>query len=117
MPVQVAAHGFELTNAIRECCEVETREKLQPLALHNFSAKWILSLEAGVHVSHVNWHDGGFHGDATVKSADMYQSIHQATKKAQEQIKKAHDKRYDHHKAGKSSPPRGEGEATDNDDE
>ena len=99
MPIQVAAHGFDLTEAIRESCLTETREKLQPLALHNFSARWILSLEAGVHVTHVNWTDGSFHGDVTVKTADMYQSIHQAGKKAVEQLKKAHDKRYDHHRS------------------
>jgi ribosome-associated translation inhibitor RaiA len=99
MPIQVAAHGFPLTDAIRDSCVTETREKLQPLALHNFSARWVLSLEAGEHVTHVNWTDGSFHGDVTVKTSDMYQSIHHAGKKAVEQLKKAHSKRYDHNHA------------------
>ena len=104
MPIQVAAHGFNLTEAIRESCLSETREKLQPLALHNFTARWTLSLDAGEHVSHVNWTDGSFHGDVTVKGPDMYQSIHHASKKVVEQIKKAHGKRYDHHRSA-STPP------------
>lgn len=97
MPIQVTAHGFELTDGLKETCVTESREKLMPLALHNFSAKWILSLEAQEQVAHLAWTDGSFLGDATVKSTDMYNSIHQCTKKAAEQIKKAHDKRYDHH--------------------
>lgn len=100
MPFQVAAHGFELTDAIRESCQEEARDKLQPLALHNFSSRWTLSLDGNEHVAHVTWNDGTFHGDATVKSVDMYKSIHQASKKAAEQMKKAHDKRYDHHHKG-----------------
>ena len=104
MPFQVAAHGFDLTDALRESCLSESREKLQPLAKHNFSARWMLSIERTDHVAHVIWADGNFRGDVTVKSPDMYQSIHQATKKAMEQIKKAHDKRYDHHQPA-SRPP------------
>jgi ribosome-associated translation inhibitor RaiA len=96
MPIQVAAHGFNMTDSIRQSCIDETTERLQSLALHNFTSRWTLSLEAGEHVAHINWTDGSFHGDATVKSADMYQSIHSATKKAVEQMKKAHSKRYDH---------------------
>ena len=101
MPVQVMAHGFELTESLKQACITETEDKLQPLALHNFSVKWMLSLDASDHVAHVNWHDGKFHGDATVKSHDMYTSIGRVTKTAGEQLKKAHDKRYEHHKADK----------------
>lgn len=104
MPYQVTAQGFELTEGLRENCMVETKDKLQTLALHNFNCRWALSLEALVHVAHLTWTDGPFGGDVTVKTDDMYNSIHQATKKAMEQIKKAHDKRYDHHKASKVVP-------------
>jgi|GEM_PF-620022 len=100
MPFQVAAHGFLLTDALREACLTESTGKLQPLAVKNFSSRWKLSLERTEHVAHITWADGSFHGDATAKSADMYQSIHQATKKAMEQMKKAHDKRFDHHPGG-----------------
>ena len=96
MPNQVAAHGFDLTDAIRESCLEETKEKLMSIAQNNFSSRWTLSLEKLEHVAHISWSDGPFHGDATVKSNDMYQSIHQAAKKAFEQIKKAHEKRNDH---------------------
>jgi hypothetical protein len=41
MANQVAAHGFELTKALRECCEAESSDKLNPLALHN-SIAWNL---------------------------------------------------------------------------
>jgi ribosome-associated translation inhibitor RaiA len=96
MTFQVAAHGFALTQAIQDSCQSETEEKLQHLALHNFSSRWTLSLEAGEHVAHLKWTDGPFHGDVTVKSHDMYNCIHQCAKKGLEQIKKAHSKRYDH---------------------
>lgn len=105
MPIQVAAQGFELTDGLRDCCTNEAKDKLLPLALHNFSSRWALSLEAGEHVAHLHWVDGPFHGDVTVQTSDMYQSIHQCAKKAMEQIKKAHDKRYDHHKAPKNLIP------------
>lgn len=96
MSVQVAAHGFDLTDGLRDCCHGEIREKLTQLAHHNdFKAKWILSLERGEHVAHLNWSDGKFHGDVTVKSDDMYNSIHQSVRKAAEQLKRAHGKAYD----------------------
>jgi ribosome-associated translation inhibitor RaiA len=96
MNVQVAAHGFELTDGLKAACETESQEKLQLLALHNFSTKWILSLERNEHVAHLTWADGGFRGDVKVHSEDMYKSISQCTKKAVEQIKKAHQKRNGH---------------------
>lgn len=102
MSVQVAAHGFELTEGLRAACETDTREKLQQLALHNFSSKWVLSIEKTEHVAHLAWTDGSFKGDVTVKSDDMYKSISQCSKKASEQIKKAHDKRNDHKKSAPS---------------
>ena len=97
MPIQITAHGFDLSEAIKESCTVEALEKLTPLAQHQFQSKWTLSLEAGSHVTHLMWKDGPFQGDVTVKSGDMYDSIHQATKKACEQMKKAHSKRNHHH--------------------
>jgi ribosome-associated translation inhibitor RaiA len=99
MSIQVAAHGFELTDGLRGACESETNEKLQLLALHNFSSKWILSIEKTEHIAHLAWNDGSFHGDVTVRSEDMYKSISQCSKKAAEQIKKAHDKRNGHKKS------------------
>jgi ribosome-associated translation inhibitor RaiA len=102
MTVQVAAHGFELTEGLRTACEAESQDKLQLLALNNFSSKWVLSIEKAEHVAHLAWTDGSFRGDVTVKSDDMYKSINQCSKKAVEQIKKAHDKRNDH----KKTPPK-----------
>ena len=99
MSVQVAAHGFELTDGLRTACLAETHDKLEVLALHNFSSKWVLSIEKAEHVSHLAWTDGSFRGDVTVRSEDMYKSISQCSKKAVEQIKKAHDKRNDHKKS------------------
>jgi ribosome-associated translation inhibitor RaiA len=99
MTVQVAAHGFELTDGLRTACEAESQDKLQLLALNNFSSKWVLSIEKTEHVAHLAWTDGGFRGDVTVRSEDMYKSISQCSKKAVEQIKKAHDKRNDHKKS------------------
>ena len=96
MNVQVAAHGFELTEGLRAACETESKDKLQLLALHNFSSKWILSLERNEYVAHLTWADGGFRGDVKVQSEDMYKSIGQCSKKAVEQIKKAHQKRNGH---------------------
>ncbi len=96
MSIQVAAHGFELTDGLKAACETESREKLQLLALHNFSTKWVLSIEKNEHVSHLTWNDGPFRGDVSVRSGDMYKSISQSTKKAGEQMKKAHQKRNDH---------------------
>ena len=92
MAVQVGAHGFDLTDGLREACQAESDEKLRPLAVSQFSARWALSQEALLHVAHLSWSDGQFHGDVTAKSGDMYVSIHQAAKKASEQIKKVHDK-------------------------
>jgi ribosome-associated translation inhibitor RaiA len=98
MPILVSAHGFELTEAIRNACVEECEDRILPVARHNFGARWTLHLEHLTHSAHIAWNDGQFSGDATVKSEDMYTSIHQAAKKALEQIKKAHEKRYDHHK-------------------
>lgn len=96
--VQVSAHGFELTEALRDTCVEETEEKMQSLACSNFHARWVLSIESINHVAHVTWGDGSFHGDATVKSDDMYLSISRSAKTAHEQIKKAHEKRFNHHR-------------------
>jgi len=96
MPIQVAAHGFDLTPSLKDCCTLETQERLSPLAQHGMSAKWVLSVEKGEHIAHINWNDGSYHGDATVKTEDMYSSIKQAVKKAAEQLKRAHEKKYNH---------------------
>ena len=96
MSVQVAAHGFELTEGLRTACENEAKDKLQLLALSNFSTKWVLSIEKNEHVAHLAWTDGAFRGDVTVQADDMYKSIAKAGKKASEQIKKAHQKRNGH---------------------
>jgi ribosome-associated translation inhibitor RaiA len=101
MPIQVSAQGFELTDGIRISCFAECEERLIPVARHNFTARWTLHLEHLDHSAHIAWKDGQFTGDVTVKSPDMYTSIHQAAKKALEQMKKAHEKRYDHHKPTK----------------
>lgn len=101
MSIQVSADGFELTNSLREACESETQEKLSAIALNNLTTKWILSIQREEQVAHLTWHDGIFHGDVTVKSGDMYTSIHQCGKKAAEQMKKSHDKKQNHHKASK----------------
>lgn len=118
MNVQVAAHGFELTDGLRAACETESKERLQLLALHNFSTKWVLSLERNEHVSHLAWTDGGFRGDVTVRSEDMYKSIGQCTKKAVEQMKKAHQKRNGHKgSAAAKAIAVGQVEASDAEDE
>jgi ribosome-associated translation inhibitor RaiA len=101
MTIQVSALGFELTDAIRSACLAECEERMMPVARHNFGARWTLQLENLDHSAHIAWNDGQFYGDVTVKSSDMYTSIHQASKKALEQMKKAHEKRYDHHKPTK----------------
>ncbi len=102
MPIQVSADGFELTNALRESCEGETKEKLLPIALSNVKAKWVLSIQREEQVAHLIWHDGIFNGDVTVKTKDMYSSIHQCAKKAAEQMKKSHEKKQNHHKLTKN---------------
>lgn len=101
MNIQVSADGFELTNALRDACESETTERLMPISLSNVNAKWILSIQREEQVAHIIWHDGIFHGDVTVKSTDMYNSIHQCAKKASEQMKKSHEKKQNHHKPSK----------------
>lgn len=101
MPIQVSADGFELTNTLRDHCETETKEKLQPISLKTIKAKWVLSIQREEQVAHLIWDDGIFHGDVTVKSTDMYNSIHQCAKKAVEQMKKSHEKKQNHHKPSK----------------
>jgi ribosome-associated translation inhibitor RaiA len=101
MTIQVSADGFELTNALRQACESETSDKLNPIALSNIKAKWVLSIQREDQVAHLLWDDGIFHGDVTVKSTDMYNSIHQCAKKAAEQMKKSHEKKQNHHKTTK----------------
>ncbi|MBX9704186.1 MAG: HPF/RaiA family ribosome-associated protein [Silvanigrellaceae bacterium] len=98
MAIQVAAHGFELTDALRNACEHETSERLKPIANHELKVKWILSMEREQQIVHLSWFDGNLNGDVTVKSDDMYNSIHQCAKKAHEQIVKSHEKRIDQHK-------------------
>lgn len=101
MPVQVIAHGFEMTEALRTNCADESKEKLQAIAVHSssFTARWTLSLEHGEHIAHVTWMDGSFKGDVTVSTPDMYQSIRSCAKKAQEQMKRAHAKSHEPRKA------------------
>jgi ribosome-associated translation inhibitor RaiA len=113
MPIQVAAHGFEMTEALRTSCTEESKEKLQVLALHNFSAKWTLSLERDEHIAHVNWADGPFRGDASARSADMYGSIRLVAKKAMEQMKKAHGKRAESGRKSRHLETTGESVETD----
>ncbi len=103
MTIQVSADGFELSSALHDACEAETKDRLQPISLHAIKAKWILSIQREEQVAHILWDDGIFHGDVTVKSTDMYNSIHQCAKKASEQMKKSHEKKQNHHK-----PPKGE---------
>ncbi|MGY3802590.1 HPF/RaiA family ribosome-associated protein [Pigmentibacter ruber] len=96
MPIQVAADGFELTNALKDACEAETKDKLYPIALNNITTKWTLSIQREEQISHLIWSDGSFNGNVTVKSSDMYNSIHQCAKKALEQMKKSHEKKQNH---------------------
>jgi ribosomal subunit interface protein len=108
VPIQISAHGFELTEALKEACIAETEERLKPIARHNFSCRWTLNLENLQHSAHIAWNDGQFHGDATVKSEDMYTSIHHSAKKSAEQIKKAHEKKYETYKEPKLKAAAGE---------
>ncbi|MES2614588.1 MAG: HPF/RaiA family ribosome-associated protein [Bdellovibrionota bacterium] len=101
MPIQVSADGFELTSALKESCEAETKERLLPISLSTVKAKWVLSVQREEQVAHLIWNDGIFHGDVTVKTTDMYSSIHQCAKKASEQMKKSHEKKQNHHKTSK----------------
>ena len=101
MSIQVAAHGFELTNALKEACEAETKDKLHSIALNNITTKWTLSIQREDQIAHLIWADGTFNGNVTVKTPDMYNSIHQCAKKALEQMKKSHEKKQNHHKGSK----------------
>ena len=101
MSIQVAAHGFELTSTLKEACEAETIEKLHSIALNNVITKWTLSIEREEKIAHLIWADGTFNGNVTVKSHDMYSSIHLCAKKALEQMKKSHEKKQNHHKGNK----------------
>jgi len=105
MPVQVFAQGFDMTDAIRQACEAEFKERLQPIGMQNVSAKFKLSLEKGEHVAHVAWADGPYLGDATSKSEDMYQSIRLSVKKSAEQMKKTHSKIMERRKDGQEEIP------------
>ncbi|APJ04626.1 HPF/RaiA family ribosome-associated protein [Silvanigrella aquatica] len=97
MSIQVAAHGFDLTPALKDACEAETKDKLNSIALYHISTKWTLSIEREDQIAHLIWIDGIFNGNVTVKSSDMYNSIHQCAKKALEQMKKSHEKKQNHH--------------------
>ena len=97
MSIQVAAHGFDLTSALKEACEAETTDKLNSIALNNIITKWTLSIEREDQIAHLIWSDGTFNGNVTVKSFDMYNSIHLCAKKALEQMKKSHEKKQNHH--------------------
>jgi ribosome-associated translation inhibitor RaiA len=101
MSIQVAAHGFELTNSLKEACETETIDKLHSIALNNITTKWTLSIQREDQIAHLIWVDGTFNGNVTVKTSDMYNSIHQCAKKALEQMKKSHEKKQNHHKGSK----------------
>ena len=95
--IQVAGHGFDLSESLKVHCQNETQEKLAHLALSQFSANWMLKIEREEQMAHLNWNDGMFHGDVTVSTTDMHQSIHSCIKKAVEQMKKAHEKKQNHH--------------------
>jgi ribosome-associated translation inhibitor RaiA len=103
MSIQIAAHGFELTQALKEVCESEIKDKLYPIALSQVSTKWTLSIEREQQIAHLIWTDGAFNGNVTVKTLDMYNSIHQCTKKALEQMKKSHAKKQNHHKSNRKT--------------
>jgi ribosome-associated translation inhibitor RaiA len=99
MSIHIFADGFELTPALRQACDDETRQNLAPISTSNMNARWALSIEREEHIVHLTWKTGEFSGDVTVKTKDMYTSILQASKKALEQIKKTYAKRQDHHKS------------------
>lgn len=101
--IQVSADGFELTQSMKDACEVEVNERLQSLAVKSLHVKWVLFIERAEQAAHMTWQDGVFHGDVTVRSGDMYNSIHQCAKKASEQIKKSHEKKQNHHKSSRAN--------------
>lgn len=99
MSVLIHAHGFSLSDALKDACLSEVRHRLEPMLHGNLLARWNLYRDGREWIAFLSWHERRQHqGHVRIRSNDMYKSIHLAGKVAAEQMNEQHHKQNSRHR-------------------
>lgn len=99
MSVLIHAHGFSLSDALKDACLSEVRHRLEPMLHGNLLARWNLYRDGREWIAFLSWHERRQHqGHVRIRSDDMYKSIHLAGKVAAEQMHEQHHKQNPRHR-------------------
>lgn len=93
MSVLVHAHGFSLSDSLKEACINEIRHRVQPLVRSDLDVRWNLYKDGRDWVAFLSWHERkNQQGNVRIRSDDLYKSISLAGKVASEQVSEQHHK-------------------------
>jgi hypothetical protein len=107
MSVLIHAHGFDLSDSLKEACEREVKNRMEPLIYSPIQARWNLCRDGHDWIAFLSWHERRqYHGNVRIRSDDMYKSISLAGKVAANQLNHQHHKVNDHHQQMKSKQRR-----------
>ncbi|MEY4064689.1 MAG: hypothetical protein RIR26_897 [Pseudomonadota bacterium] len=93
MSVLIHAHGFALSDSLKEACMREVDHRLKPLLHAQLSAHWNLYREGHDWIAFLSWHERRHHqGNVRIRSDDLYKSISLAGKVAADQLSEQNHK-------------------------
>lgn len=93
MSVQVHAHGFSLSDSLKEACLNEIQHRIEPLVRSELDVRWNLYKDGHDWVAFLSWHERrNQQGNVRIRSDDLYKSISIAGKVAAEQVSEQHHK-------------------------
>lgn len=93
MSIQVHAHGFSLSDSLKEACLNEIRHRIEPLVRSELHVRWNLHKDGHDWVAFLSWHEKrNQRGNVRIRSDDLYKSISIAGKVAAEQVSEQHHK-------------------------
>jgi ribosome-associated translation inhibitor RaiA len=98
MNVSIAAHGFDLTDAIKEACRAAAEDAFPSLSESDEGerkVRWHLSLDGDSRTAHISWKSGIDQGDVTVSDPQLYSAIHEAAVIARRSIAEKRERRRD----------------------
>lgn len=99
MSVQIHAHGFSLSDALKNACLSEVKHRLEPRLHGQLLARWNLYKEGHDWIAFLSWHERREqHGHVRIRSNDMYKSISLAGKVAEDQMNEQHHKHDPQHR-------------------
>lgn len=101
MSVVVHAHGFDLSEALKNACVGEIKHRLEPMLHGQLLARWSLYRDGRDWVAFLSWHERRQHqGHVRIRSDDLYKSISLAGKVAADQMGHQHHKCDRKHRRG-----------------